>query len=348
MLSWYDLVQRSDAELASHDIAAVNLACATGLPGAEGLDVGHCLAMLDAWAGHVGRETARCAGQFQRDPPAFENSRAYFRVLVLATVLQEDCGVRYDPTLVERDDFFGDAGNLFLHGVLRGRGGTCSSLPPLYVAVGRRLGYPLRLVQTNSHLFARWDDPATGERFNVECTSRGLNCHPDDYYRTWPRPTTPAEVERCGWLVSQTPRAELAGFLVSRGHCRLDNGRHRQAAACYAHACVLAPEHGGYRDCLRDAFDRWGERLGRLAPPHFPALTVRLPRRRFPGLAAELEEELVRLEVVEDLLEDPVRRRDWWEPLRRCPEVRPPHLPAHITVHDPAALAGRWADAPLG
>ena len=29
----------------------------------------------------------------------------------------------------------------------------------------------------------------SGERFNVECTSHGLNCHPDDYYRNWPMPT---------------------------------------------------------------------------------------------------------------------------------------------------------------
>ena len=59
----------------------VNLACAAGLPGAEDLDVPHCLAVLDAWAGHGGRETERCAGQFQAEPAAFADSWAHFRVL---------------------------------------------------------------------------------------------------------------------------------------------------------------------------------------------------------------------------------------------------------------------------
>src|SRR5262245_59424212 len=90
-------VHLSDAELAAQDVAAVNLACASGLPGAEGLDVARCLAVLDTWAERVGRETARCAGQFHKDPAAFGNSWGYFRTLVLVTVLHQDLGVRYSP-----------------------------------------------------------------------------------------------------------------------------------------------------------------------------------------------------------------------------------------------------------
>jgi hypothetical protein len=335
------LVRAPEAELAGQDVAAVNLACAAGLPGAERLDVERCLAVLDAWARHVRQETARCVSQFERQPVAFDNSWAYFRVLVLATVLQQDCGVRYDPTLVERDDFFANSEHLFIHGVLAGKGGTCSSLPPVYVAVGRRLGYPLKLVQTSSHLFARWDDPATGERFNVECTSQGLNCHPDEHYRAWPRPTTPEEVARCGWLVSLTPREELASFLLNRGHCWLDNRRHGAAAECYAWACALAPRQGGYPDCLRGALGRWRDALRRAAPPHLPRLTVPLRGRRFPGLPAALEADVVHLEALEGLLAGPKHRQEWWRSLRRSPQARPPQVPCEITVHDAAALRQR-------
>jgi hypothetical protein len=91
-------------------------------------------------------------------------------------------GVRYDaevvadldrPPLDSRDDF--------LHGIIAGRGGTCASLPVLYAAVGRRLGYPLKLVRTTQHLFLRWDDPG-GERFNVEISNAGgIDTPPDDH-----------------------------------------------------------------------------------------------------------------------------------------------------------------------
>jgi hypothetical protein len=56
------------------------------------------------------------------------------------------------------DGFFADPSKVFLHGLLGPeRVGTCSSLPVLYVAVGRQLGYPLKLVTAKGHLFVRWE-----------------------------------------------------------------------------------------------------------------------------------------------------------------------------------------------
>jgi hypothetical protein len=53
----------------------------------------------------------------------------------------------------------------------------------VYAAVGRRLGYPIRLVRTKLHLFNRWDDETTGERFNIDGSAyRGVNSHPDEHY----------------------------------------------------------------------------------------------------------------------------------------------------------------------
>ncbi len=39
-----------------------------------------------------------------------------------------------------------DSRTRYIHSVLTGFGGTCASLPVLYVAIGRRLGWPLYLV----------------------------------------------------------------------------------------------------------------------------------------------------------------------------------------------------------
>jgi len=63
-----------------------------------------------------------------------------------------------------RDVDFKNSRDLFLHGMVGSdNGGTCVSMPVLYVAVGRRLGYPMRLVLAKAHVFARWDDAARGE-----------------------------------------------------------------------------------------------------------------------------------------------------------------------------------------
>ena len=50
-------------------------------------------------------------------------------------------------------------------------------MPILYIAIGRRLGYPLKLVHAHGHDFVRWDEPG-GERFNIDATSPGFHLRP--------------------------------------------------------------------------------------------------------------------------------------------------------------------------
>ena len=219
-----DLIGLSDAELAKYDIAELNLACAAGLPGAERINAGEVRRTLDRWAERVRYETDRHLYKFHRNPDEYENSEAYFRTLVMISVLQQDLGVRYNPERINDPDFR-DSEDLFIHGLLRGRGGTCASMPVLYVAVGRRLGYPLKLVQAKAHLFARWDDPQTGERFNIEATGSGFADPPDDHYKEGKFYVTEMELATGRYLRSLTPRAELAGFLSSRAACLESNGR---------------------------------------------------------------------------------------------------------------------------
>ena len=126
--------------------------------------------------------------------------------------------MRYNPDRIRNVDFT-RLEDLFLHGLLSGSGGTCVSMPVLYVAIGRRLGYPLRLVEGPEHLFLRWEDNASGERFNVEGTSRSFLSEPDSYYETWPREMTEAERSQGYFLTSLTPREELAVFITTRGAC---------------------------------------------------------------------------------------------------------------------------------
>ena len=274
--------------LAPVDIARLNLAAADSLPGAEALDVERSLAELDAWAVHAIAETERNLYRFRQQPAEYENSEGYFRLLMLAVVVCEDFGVRYNPGRISApgesilsggigvapvaivtgpaasvppsppsggegarragegearggDGFFADSQGLFLHGLLgERRMGTCSSMPVLYVALARRLGYPVSLATTKGHLFARWE--GRGERFNVECIGRGMNRYDDAHYRQWPFVLSDQEIQENAYLRSLTPAGEAAVFLSLRAECLREAGRLEEARQCYAGAARLAPE----------------------------------------------------------------------------------------------------------
>ncbi len=240
-------------EIVQVDIARVNLLCAQGLPGCEQVDVDGELARLDEWAARVKSETERHDNRFARNPAEFENSKGFFKVLMLGVVLGEDFKVHYrvdrqggPATASMNDGFFADARDVFLLGLLGDqRQGTCSSMPVLYVAVGRRLGYPLKLVTTKGHLFVRWEDE--GERFNLEVTGNGLNRFPDDYYRQWPFAVSEVEIKAEGYLQSLSPAGELAAFMSIRAMCLREAGKINEAAEAFATASRLAPEVQSYR-----------------------------------------------------------------------------------------------------
>ncbi len=267
-----ELLKLTPDKLAKIDIAEMNLLCAIGLPGAENLDIAHCLATLDKWAERVKLQTQRHLYRVN-DPKwadHYRHSEPYLRAEFLLQVLQEDCGVKYDMTAA--DNFaFNDSRVAFLHGMIPGPnqtikdvpGGTCTSMPVMYVAIGRRLGYPLKLVTTDSHIFVRWDgmdhpNPAWRQRFNIEGTGHGFSVYEDDYYKTWPHKITDQQVKANRYLLSLTPAEELAGFLAARGHCGLDNNQIAFAARCYENAYRQDPLRPHYRNWFLNAAKRCG------------------------------------------------------------------------------------------
>ena len=256
-----DLLALSLDRLPGVDIAQMNLLCAEGLPGAAGLNVDKCLATLDGWANWVGHETDRHLYRFRCAPADYGHCEGYFRMLMLVTVLQQDFRVRYNPDRVGGIDFR-DSRDLFIHGLLEEpHTGTCASMPVLYAAAGRRLGYPLRLVLTHGHVFVRWDSPDGRERFNIECASRGMLSFPDEYYKTWPTPLMEGQVRKGRYLRSLGAAEELAVFVASRGHCLLDNGQTRAARIAYEQACRLEPLSPGHWCWLQKAVHRESREL---------------------------------------------------------------------------------------
>jgi hypothetical protein len=297
MLGWKDLVRLPEGELARQDIAAVNLACAAGLPGSEQIDVLACLNRLDEWARQVRRYTEACLPEFHRRPSAFNDSEAYFRILCLVTALQRDLGLRYNPAKIP-DHVPLDTADVFIHGALFGDGGTCGSMAIVYTAVGRRLGYPLKLVRARrgeyGHVFPRWDEPG-GERFNIEATNRGFRCYPDEHYRTGGFAVS-AEVEAaCCLLRSMSPIEELADFLAARALRWRDAGRQRLGVEALAWASAIAPRDQALSDTLKRDLNAWCRQLDRRQPPGFPELYIGCPGRQYlDTLPLELERAIPR------------------------------------------------------
>jgi tetratricopeptide (TPR) repeat protein len=254
------LVPKSLAELLSLppeqldrvDIALTNLLCSEGLPGSEGLDAPAVLATLDKWAEAVALETARSWPQFLRDPGDYENSEGYFKALVLVTVLERDLGVRYNLERADQPDFR-NSKDQFIHGMVNdANGGTCVSMPVLDLAVGRRLGYPLKLALAREHVFWRWDD-GRSPPMNFNNAGRGLTSDPDEFYRSWPRPIGDEDLKHREFLVSLTPAEELAVFLAARGHCLMANRRYKEALVAYRAAADRHPSATAYRLFIAEA-----------------------------------------------------------------------------------------------
>lgn len=263
--------------LANVDIAIMNLLCATQLPGSENLDVPLILQTLDDWAERVKSETERYYPQFQRDPAQYNHSEADYRMLMLITVLQLDLGVHYNMDRVDNPDFR-NSKDLFLHGLVNSdNGGTCVSMPVLYVAVGRRLGYPLSLVFAMEHVFCRWE--GNGERLNIEGSMRGMESFPDEYYRTWPLPIEDQWVVDGQFLKSLTPQETLADFMASRGHCLGGHGKYHESLKCYQTSAKLMPQLKAYQYFVQ----------GTEALIEFEANGRRIPLRALPDPYASEE-----------------------------------------------------------
>ncbi len=140
------LLALSSEEIERVDIALMNLICAEGLRGTENIDIERCVSTIDEWAALIRVDTQLRLPDFRRNPAKYDDSEKLFKVVNMVLYLKDKLGVNYDPGAMDNSDF-SDPEKIFVHGLLTGnRSGTCTSIPVLCVAIGRRLGYPLKLV----------------------------------------------------------------------------------------------------------------------------------------------------------------------------------------------------------
>ena len=291
-----DLLSIPGKRLGDVDIGEMNLLCATGLPGAGDLNIDKCLATLDRWAGRVKHETERhlyrlTDPRYKDHAEHYKRSEARFRAEWLISVLQEDIGVHYHAGFVPQDvavPLFKTAKETFLHGLMdnedahKAFGGNCVSLPVAYAAVGRRLGYPIKLVCAKEHVFCRWEgadhpNPPWRDRFNFDGAGNGFSIDPDEFYLSWPRMTYPEQVELCGWLRSLTPKEELSVCLASRGAVLAQvRGDFGGALVALAHSARLRAGSAQAVERVRSASEEMYKKIVAAHPDAYRAMVARL------------------------------------------------------------------------
>ncbi len=240
---WFrDFIQRP---LDDYDIAGDGLRCAIGLPGMDTQLVGLGVDKLNDWTDAVEQFTKKLRRKFQRR----RHRQGEFLVAAMVECIQRKLGVQYNYDFMEGEYDASDSRNLFIHGPLTGFGGTCNSLPVVYVAIARRLQYPISLAQTKDHAFCRWDGPGR-ESFCFDAAGKGFLAHKEERYRQWPHRITAREEERNGYIRAMSKREELAFFASNRGNCLMDNFDFVSAVEAYHWAHELEPDKQSINDTL--------------------------------------------------------------------------------------------------
>lgn len=256
----------------------------------------------------------------------------------MITHLQRDLGLQYRRACECQDSAFRPA-DTFLFGLLHSDGGTCGSLPVLYAAVGRRMGYPIRLVTTRNHMLCRWH---SDETFNIEASGEGVSFFSDEHYRTG-RFALPAQtIADCGYLKSLYPQEESAAFLRQRGECWMSDRQYGEATISFACANELDPTRQQHMFLTRQAMTKWGSALRSRVPRGFPKLQIDTPGRRFSKMPQKAEAAFIQLLVTENLIKNEELEQRWWKPLRANmrPKDLPVNLPALFAWDNPVQITG--------
>jgi len=238
----------SEEALNRIDPLVVNLSVAQEIPAFANLDVTRCVRTLDNWAAEIRSDIERHRYRFEQNPAQFNNSDIEYKLTWLVSDVNAVFKIDYD--VLDMD--FRDPSNLFLNGIVERRRGTCVSMPLLYVALGWRLGYPIRLVNVPLHCFARWDDGRN--RVNIEATGYGQT-QPDDHYEREFFVTRECR-DRGGYLSSLTTRQTLALMLLARAGYWKAHGETRREVEDALRARLLYPDSPLAITTLAEALER--------------------------------------------------------------------------------------------
>jgi hypothetical protein len=246
---WEDMLVWEEGQLARIDPAVLNLEVAKGIPNLKDLEVEPYSRLLDQTASGFARWLPEAEREFHADPGGWGNDLIAFRLGMLCQYVEQTLSVRYheDQRDVKKISY-SNPGDLFLHGVLDTRQGTCGNMAVLYLSLCWRLEWPVHLALAGWHEICRYDD---GERtINIETTAigeGGFGTPPDEHYiRKYS--LLPEWITSGSDLTALKPRQMLGCFFGSRGRYWYDRQDALGAMDDYRRATELFPQSHLWRE----------------------------------------------------------------------------------------------------
>lgn len=238
------LLALDDMALEQADVVLLNLAVAKGIPSLADLDIARYVGIVDDWTHLFARLLPGMETAFRKAPERWKNDIRLFRVGMLQGFLGHEIGIRY---VEEKKHAAGarytDPGDVFLHGLINARQGTCANMPALHVAMARRMAWPVSLACVGSHFISRFDDGQVVH--NIEATSThpgSFASDPDEVYVE--RFELPRRAVECGSDLRKLTAREMVGvFLGLRARHYADTARPAEADSSYSLARALFPCH---------------------------------------------------------------------------------------------------------
>ena len=243
--SVWELLALSDDELENVDVVEMNVAVAREIPGLQELDYYKYKAVVDGWAEQVEASLPEGEAVFNKTPEQWKNDIHFFRLGQGAAFLSQVVGIKY---IEEQKNLktvrYEDSADLFLHGLIDKKVGTCGNMPILHVALGRRLGWPVSLSSVRSHTVCRFDDGKNVYNIEATDTDKGgmFSAGTDAEYVE--RFQLPSIAKECGSDLNRMSAREMLGYFITlRARHFADTGRMDLADRDYSLARSLIPNH---------------------------------------------------------------------------------------------------------
>lgn len=240
----WQLLALPDEELEKVSLVELNLAVVREIEGYEGLDLAKYETFVDQWAREFAKELPKIDATFRGREAEYKNDLRFYRIGQLMAWLGHKKNIAYIPEQRDLDHVtYKDPAELFLHGLLDTRLGTCGNMPTLQAAIARRLGWPVALAPIESHTVCRYDDGEVA--YNIETTHTdkgGFSAGTEqDYAKEFKLPD--CAFTEADTLQTMSAREMLAYFISLRGRYYWDTGQWEKADQDHALARSLLPKH---------------------------------------------------------------------------------------------------------